>query len=135
MYCVWEPFEDKFRCKECGFVYKNDKLNKQCHGKSSPQPPPQPPNILKRAVNFAGAAIKHVAAGLPQCTDDEVKERYDICTKNECGFFNKEWSVCAHTKCGCFIRERGIFMDKLRWADSECPVGQWKSIKRDQNGV
>ena len=30
--------------------------------------------------------------------------------------------------CGCNINTKKKFMNKLAWADQECPIGKWKKI-------
>jgi hypothetical protein len=30
--------------------------------------------------------------------------------------------------CGCNLNKKQIFMNKLAWADQECPVGKWGSL-------
>lgn len=123
--CEWEEYGDKYKCKHCGFVVKNYKIKKRCEVL-------KPPSLTQRVMNFGEAAIKHVKNGLKHCTDEEVQQRYDICKSNKCGFFNEEHNVCMHQKCGCFIRNNGKFFDKLRWADSSCPIGLWKPVQKTQ---
>jgi hypothetical protein len=36
--------------------------------------------------------------------------------------------------CGCNINTKKIFMNKLAWADQECPIGKWGKIgENDDN--
>jgi hypothetical protein len=30
--------------------------------------------------------------------------------------------------CGCAISNKKIFLNKLAWADQECPIGKWKKL-------
>lgn len=152
MHCEWEPFEGEFKCKYCNFTIKDNSFKKRC--KKHPETidrkthelktdaPPKAPGLLTRAKNFAKAATHHIMTGRKHCTDEQKQARFDQCTKNECGLFivHGEGGVCAHEKCGCFIRAQGQFMDKLSWADSECPLGYWKAIaekdgETPENGV
>ena len=80
---------------------------------------PRPPSTLAKAVNFAAAAAKHAAAGMPRATDEEVERRYAIC--QGCEFLKND----ACTKCGCPIARRKKFISKLSWANEKCPVGKW----------
>ena len=92
-----------------------------------PQPPaPAPdltrtdaPSFLTKVKNFAVASAKHVAAGMPMASDEEIIRRHDIC--QACEFFKDN----ACQKCGCPIVRAKQYVSKLSWADSECPVGKW----------
>jgi hypothetical protein len=82
-------------------------------------PPPAVPGFLQRAGNFAAAAVQHVAAGSPRCTDEQVAARHAICAG--CEYFDGK--LC--TKCGCPVSRERTYMGKLSWADQSCPVGKW----------
>lgn len=79
----------------------------------------EPPSTLEKVKNFAGSAARHVAAGMPRATDEEVERRYAIC--QGCEFLKND----ACTKCGCPIVRRKKFISKLSWADQKCPIGKW----------
>lgn len=85
------------------------------------------PSLLAKAGNFARATAGHVAAGLPQATDDQVAERFAIC--QGCEIFKPKGDgqgVCTHASCGCNLKTVGLTgRNKLRWADSVCPLGKW----------
>lgn len=137
MNCEWEPFKDKFICKNCGFIVNNNKIKKNC--KAGKKLAKKPPKMTQRVQNLGKAVVNHMKTGRKHCTPEQRQERFDICKTNECGFFIKrgqEDGVCGHEKCGCYIRAKGKFLDKLSWADSECPVGMWKKIEeKPENGV
>lgn len=77
------------------------------------------PSLAQKAVNFAVAATKHIAAGAPMASDEEVARRFAIC--QQCQHFDGK--ACG--KCGCpVVRERN-YLSKLSWADQSCPVGKW----------
>jgi hypothetical protein len=92
-----------------------------------PQPPVPPPDLartdapsfLEKVRNFASAAVSHVAAGMPMCSDEEIIRRHDICLS------------CEHLKdnacqlCGCPVARAAGYVSKLSWADQECPAGKW----------
>jgi hypothetical protein len=84
-----------------------------------PAYPRAKPGLAQKAANFAASAAKHVAAGMPQCSDEERERRFAIC--QGCEFFDGK----ACTKCGCPVAREKRFVSKLAWADSECPVGKW----------
>jgi hypothetical protein len=80
---------------------------------------PAPPPLLSKVKNFAVAAAKHVAAGMPMATEEEIQRRHAICMG--CEFYKDH----ACLKCGCPINREKKYLSKLSWADSECPVGKW----------
>ena len=77
------------------------------------------PSFLAKVKNFAVASAKHVAAGMPMASDEEIIRRHDICLG--CEFFQD--NSCL--KCGCPVSRNKKYISKLSWADSECPVGKW----------
>ena len=85
------------------------------------------PPLLERMGNFAKAAVSHVAAGAPRCTDEQVADRHAICTA--CEYFAA--NVC--TKCGCGISRERAYISKLHWADQSCPVGKWGPVEAEKN--
>lgn len=77
------------------------------------------PSLIQKAMNFAAAAAKHVAAGAPMASDEEVARRFAIC--QGCEFFDGK--ACA--QCGCPVNRERAYLSKLSWADQSCPVGKW----------
>lgn len=77
------------------------------------------PGWLTKVKNFAVASAKHVAAGAPMASDEEIVRRHDICLG--CEFLKN--GACV--KCGCPIVREKQYVSKLSWADSKCPVGKW----------
>lgn len=136
MNCQWEKYDDKYKCKYCGFIVPDNTFVKNCKANEK-----EIPNIVKRGANFSRALFEHTKTGLKHCTNEEKMVRFEICQSNKCGLFRKHGNVgiCAHDSCGCFIRNSGKFMDKLSWAESKCPVGLWgpteKIQENTQNGV
>jgi len=76
---------------------------------------------------FLKSMLFHVWYGFPKSTQSEINDRYNICLA--CNKFNKEKSECGI--CGCAINNRKIFMNKLAWADQECPDKKWNKITRN----
>jgi len=72
------------------------------------------PTLLQKAVTFAKAATKHVAAGMPQSPPGVIEARLAICQGCE-KFQNNHCSVCG---CAC---NSSTFMNKLAWARESCP--------------
>ena len=86
---------------------------------SQPQPPA---TMLKKAANFAASAAKHVAAGMPMASEEEVARRFAIC--EGCEHFDGR----ACRQCGCPVVRERQYLSKLSWADSSCPVGKWGPV-------
>lgn len=80
------------------------------------------PSLLTKATNFAASAAKHVAAGMPQASEEEVARRYAIC--QGCEHFDGK----ACRQCGCPVVREKKFLSKLSWAGESCPVGKWGPV-------
>ena len=76
-------------------------------------------SLLQKAANFAASAARHVAAGAPQASDEEVARRFAIC--EGCEHFDGK----ACRQCGCPVVREKKFLSKLSWAGESCPVGKW----------
>ena len=77
------------------------------------------PSLLQKAANFAAAATKHIAAGAPMATEEQVAARFAIC--QGCEHFDGK----ACRKCGCPVVRERQFVSKLSWSGESCPVGKW----------
>ena len=84
-----------------------------------PAYPRAKPGLLAKAVSFATSAARHVAAGMPKVSDEEVARRFAICQACE----HYDGKACR--KCGCPIVREKQFVSKLSWANESCPVGKW----------
>lgn len=119
-----------YRCV-CGWERKYPRLTRMncpaCKRKAGPTSTPTEPSLARKAVNFAVAGTKHLAAGRPQATDEQVAARFEIC--KGCELFKPKqegYGVCQHPSCGCALKTVGLAgMNKLRWADQVCPIGKW----------
>lgn len=92
--------------------------------------PPLPP-LYKRLANFSVAAISHVLAGMPTCTQEQIDVRLGAC--QACPLFKPSKSdpdkgVCTHSSCGCTAGREAKFLNKLAWSDQQCPLGKWPAI-------
>jgi predicted RNA-binding Zn-ribbon protein involved in translation (DUF1610 family) len=146
MDCEFEQQGKEYVCVNCGFTTPITDLHIRCKpGEDRPKPAPVPPSLIKRSKNLSKAIAKHMRTGRRHCTDEQKEARFQQCSSNECGLFLAKGKkgtagVCAHEDCGCIIRSRGKFLDKLSWADSECPEGYWgpipeKDEETPENGV
>ena len=75
--------------------------------------------LVQKASNFAASAARHVAAGMPQASEEEVARRFAIC--EGCEHFDGR----ACKQCGCPVVRQKQFISKLSWANEKCPVGKW----------
>lgn len=80
--------------------------------------------ILRLKVFFQSLWF-HIYRGFPKSTKDEILVRYNICIS--CEEYDKNRSVC--NVCGCNIGNKKTFLNKLAWADQECPVGKWPRLR------
>jgi hypothetical protein len=78
---------------------------------------------LLKIKNFIKSLWFHVWLGFPKCTTEQIHQRFAICTE-PCDMYNSNDSTCM--MCGCNVNNRRIFLNKLAWADQECPIGKWK---------
>jgi hypothetical protein len=76
-------------------------------------------SLVTKAKNFAASAARHIAAGAPQASEEEVARRFAIC--EGCEHFDGK----ACRQCGCPVVREKKFLSKLSWANEKCPVGKW----------
>ena len=81
-----------------------------------------PPSLLTKAANFAASAAKHIAAGAPRCTQEQVDARFAIC--QTCPHYDGK----ACRLCGCPVVREQAYISKLSWAGEKCPVGKWGPV-------
>lgn len=82
--------------------------------------------FLIRLKTFLKSLAWHIYAGFPKTTAGEIADRYAICLTCDQHDINKQ--QC--NVCGCVIKNKSIFLNKLAWADQECPLGKWNKIQR-----
>jgi hypothetical protein len=81
---------------------------------------------LTKVITFLKALLWHIYSGSPKSSQKEIDERYKICLS--CDRFNGMREECM--VCGCVIKNKRIFLNKLAWADQECPLGKWHKIQK-----
>lgn len=84
--------------------------------------PPAPPSLLQKAANFATSTVRHLAAGAPRCTQEQIDARFAIC--QTCEHFDGK----ACRLCGCPVVREKAFVSKLAWAVEKCPAGKWGPV-------
>ena len=77
------------------------------------------PARVRQIFNFTKAAIAHALRGSPTCSQLQIDERLAVCL--ECEDFTGRH--CRH--CGCKCSDVVKYLNKLAWADQECPIGKW----------
>lgn len=128
--CQFEEQDDGTHlCPVCGL--RSPKIAAIPVAVCRPRTPPiaitQGVPFLEKVANFATSAAKHIAAGAPRCTDEEVAARHAICVG--CEYFDGK----SCTKCGCPVSRERAYISKLSWAGESCPVGKWGPVERPEN--
>ena len=145
--CEFHAREDgKYECGYCTKVVPKSGIHRNCPekmkqlntGSVGNYPAPQPPNLFTRLANFGKAAINHVLEGNPKVTEEVMKERLAIC--KDCELFkpndNNVGGICTHSSCGCNIQDNMDYLNKITWADQECPLKKWlKAQPKPPDGV
>lgn len=78
--------------------------------------------LLRKIKTFIKSLSFHIYWGLPKCTQEQILQRYATCS-NGCEMYNSKDSTCM--MCGCNVNRKKVFLNKLAWADQECPLGKW----------
>ena len=78
--------------------------------------------MLNKITNFGKSLWFHIGRGMPKCSKEQIEQRFNIC--NQCDEYNCIEQECK--VCGCSINKKKIFMNKLAWADQECPLLKWR---------
>jgi hypothetical protein len=79
------------------------------------------PGFLEKAVNFTGAAVKHLKGGMKNVSAETQLKRISIC--EGCEFFDSDPAKRNCLKCGCKMDV------KSKWASSRCPLDEPKWIE------
>jgi hypothetical protein len=111
----------RYTCERCGLtvaIDDSDPLPIRHACRVGPSP-------VRKALNFSKAAIGHLLAGSPTCSQEQIDARLAIC--RACPFFTG--SACSHIECGCNVNAARTYLNKLAWADQACPDGKWGALK------
>lgn len=79
--------------------------------------------FLIKLKTFLKSLIWHIRLGLPKSSQLIIDYRYSICLS--CPSFDLINSQCL--ECGCSITRKKQFLNKLAWADQNCPLNKWES--------
>ena len=126
MKCKFIKYDNTlFMCNECGYITTLENADRVCVYVFQPQY--QGPDLLQKIKNFTRAATGHLANGNPTVTEEQLKRRLEIC--KSCVLFKPLQDglggTCMHNSCGCSIKDTLDYMNKIAWADQECPVSKW----------
>lgn len=81
-------------------------------------------NNIRRIKNFIKSLFFHVYAGFPKCSQQQILYRFKICS--ECDMYSQQLQQCL--MCGCNVNTKKVFMNKLAWADQQCPLNKWSKL-------
>lgn len=85
---------------------------------------------LTKIKTFIKSLLFHIGAGFPKSSQELINQRFNIC--NLCERFDSKAGECM--ECGCNINKNRVFLNKLAWADQECPLKKWlKQSNIDMN--
>lgn len=93
------------------------------------------PNYFTKLMNFGGAVINHTLNGSPTVDIKTRQERLAVCQGCELFQPNNEAGtsgICRHNSCGCNIQDNNDYLNKIAWADQECPLKKWLAVKGKQ---
>ena len=121
------------RCRERGYTLDEvracivsedgDQVTVDVDHPAYPRHPKPGLTLVQKAANFATSAAKHIAAGAPRCTQEQINARFAIC--QGCEHFDGK----ACRQCGCPVVREKKFVSKLSWAGEKCPAGKWGPVE------
>lgn len=80
-----------------------------------------------RLITFLKSLLWHLSLGSPKSSQKIIDHRFFICLS--CDKYDSNNHQCL--VCGCNINRKKIFLNKLAWADQECPEGKWKATHKE----
>lgn len=128
MICEWKKRRGKLHCVNCNQPPVNStnlQYRRMCgitptaaakwQSKSKPCTTIRIVQTAKTIARFTIAAMRHLLNGAPTCTQEQIDERLAACSA--CPFFvNRRCELC-----GCCADGEKKFLNKLAWADQQCP--------------
>ena len=86
------------------------------------------PGLVRRAGNFARAAVNHAKNGATASTE-VIQQRWEKCNLCESLVRTDQHSgKCSKVECGCYLADDERVPNKLAWAEQECPLGEWEAV-------
>ena len=77
---------------------------------------------MKKILGFIKSLFLHCLSGFPKASRLQIEQRHDICLS--CDMYKQNTCLV----CGCNINKDQNLMNKLAWADQECPLKKWDKI-------
>ena len=109
---------DEATCQRCPYVDHEPPADAgQADQPTAGQVPSEPPGLLRRAANFAGALGRAVAAGLPLVTQEQQAARLEVCKGCQ------EYSGLQCRQCGCVASLKAML------GTEDCPLKKWPKIE------
>lgn len=81
--------------------------------------------LFKLASNLLLAAGKLALDNFRTASKEQEQGRRRIC-ESCVEYYDTEQQRCKHNSCGCSLQ--GQWLNKLKWASQECPIGKWKAV-------
>ena len=119
--CLFKRYDDHYRCDVCGRRSEVQSVVIECQCNEMP-------SLATRAINFAGALATHLSTGMKTVSEQIKNDRYTTCRACHLfKLFNETTGdgACTHGKCGCSVNPGDDFLNKIAWADQECPISKW----------
>jgi len=76
------------------------------------------PGLLRKAMNFGSAVVRHAADFGRNVTAEVFEQRLSVC--RSCPSCDLQRMVCREKQCGCQLHM------KARWRSENCPLGKWQ---------
>lgn len=88
-------------------------------------PSSEGPGVIRTAMNFGKAIVRHTLSGGRKVSDEVYEQRLAIC--RTCPSCELSTMRCREVSCGCWLSVKG------RWASEECPLGRWPRVDTPQD--
>jgi hypothetical protein len=115
----------RWKCFVCGSgpfktrMTDPKKITRKCQG------PAPLPSLVEQAGNYLADTRKYISKGAPKTTEEQRKERLDICESCEFCVLVRQKKRC--TRCGCRVDL------KASRKTSQCPENKWPVLTDDKN--
>ncbi len=126
------PKARRLRCIFCGFVSgpthsHETKVFRECTSdQKEPLETDDLPWLAERIGRYMIAYAKHVAAGNPTCTGEQIAQRFSICSA--CPRYNAKFGICGECGCPVNLKPASEADNKLSWANEQCPLPEPKFL-------
>jgi hypothetical protein len=89
------------------------------------------PSLARRAVNYAGAQVRHTLDGRQEVDSATQAARLALCEActGPGGYFRASDRHCAHPSCGCPVDAKTL------WRSEACPIGKWSALATEMMAI